>query len=173
MITMIAIIAKRKLSVRPNKKVSSAGGDLATKTLPDLFWEECARDHLVGGILMKEKVALLKMMISRILNILVMKVMMMMDMITITMMTKDSLDDVASRTVELASHLKKLILGFNIWLSLLLFEPRWLWRWWCYWNSYAQPLYSEEEANINIFQSSRIPFLFLFHHGLMNGQRLS
>ena len=53
MITMIAIIAKRKLSVRPNKKVSSAGGDLATKTLPDLFWEECARDHLDGGILMK------------------------------------------------------------------------------------------------------------------------
>ena len=63
---------------------------------------------------MKEKVALLKMMISRILNILVMKVMMMMEMITITMTTKDSLDDIASWTVELASHLKKLILGFNI-----------------------------------------------------------
>ena len=63
---------------------------------------------------MKKKVALLTMIIFRILNILVMKVMMMMDMITITMMTKDSLDDVASRTVELASHLKKLILGFNI-----------------------------------------------------------
>ena len=63
---------------------------------------------------MKEKVALLKMMISRILNILVMKVMMMMEMITITMTTKDSLDDIASWTVELASHSKKLILGFNI-----------------------------------------------------------
>ena len=61
---------------------------------------------------MKEKVALLKMMISRILNILVMKVMMMMEMITITMMTKDSLDDVGSRTVELASHLKKVDIGF-------------------------------------------------------------
>ena len=63
---------------------------------------------------MKKKVALLTMIIFRILNILFMKVMMMMDMITITMMTKDSLDDVGSRTVELASHLKKLILGFNI-----------------------------------------------------------
>ena len=63
---------------------------------------------------MKKKVALLKMMIFRILNILVMKVMMMMEMITITMTTKDSLDDIASWTVELVSHLKKLILGFNI-----------------------------------------------------------
>ena len=41
-----------------------------------------------------------------------MKVMMMMEMITITMMTKDSLDDVGSRTVELASHLKKVDIGF-------------------------------------------------------------
>ena len=39
---------------------------------------------------------------------------MMMEMITIAMTTKGSLDDVGSRTVELASHLKKLILGFNI-----------------------------------------------------------
>ena len=61
---------------------------------------------------MKKKVAVLKMMIFRILNILVMKVMMMMMMITITMMTKDSLDDVGSRTVELASHLKKVDIGF-------------------------------------------------------------
>ena len=61
---------------------------------------------------MKKKVAVLKMMIFRILNILVMKVMMMMTMITITMMTKDSLDDVGSRTVELASHLKKVDIGF-------------------------------------------------------------
>ena len=61
---------------------------------------------------MKKKVALLKMMIFRILYILVMKVMMMMEMITITMMTKDSLDDVGSRTVELASHLKKVDIGY-------------------------------------------------------------
>ena len=61
---------------------------------------------------MKKKVALLTMIIFRILNILVMKMMMMMDMITITMMTKDSLDDVASRTVELASHFKKVDIGF-------------------------------------------------------------
>ena len=61
---------------------------------------------------MKKKAAVLKMMIFRILNILVMKVMMMMEMITITMMTKDSLDDVGSRTVELASHLKKVDIGF-------------------------------------------------------------
>ena len=61
---------------------------------------------------MKKKVAVLEMMIFRILNILVMKVMMMMEMITITMMTKDSLDDVGSRTVELASHLRKVDIGF-------------------------------------------------------------
>ena len=61
---------------------------------------------------MKEKVALLKMMISRILNILVMKVMMMMEMITITMMTKSSLEEVGSRTVELATHFKEVDIGF-------------------------------------------------------------
>ena len=61
---------------------------------------------------MKKKVALLKMMIFRILNILVMKVMMMMVMITITMMTKGSLEEVGSRTVELATHFKEVDIGF-------------------------------------------------------------
>ena len=41
-----------------------------------------------------------------------MKVMMMMVMITIAMTTKGSLDDVSSGTVELASHFKKVDIGF-------------------------------------------------------------